>query len=85
MRRRLGREGCEWQRGRRRLGARRRGDGLAGFRDSTRERVSSRQGRSADGIGPTTTVTPRQCVDGKVDPGGGQEMSTSQPVPFWIE
>lgn len=38
---------------------------------------------SADGIGPTTTVLPRRCLDGKLDPGGGQEMSTSQPVPFW--
>jgi RHS repeat-associated protein len=36
-----------------------------------------------DGIGPTTTVEPRQCIDGKVDRGLGLEMSTTQPVPFW--
>lgn len=32
---------------------------------------------------PPTPVTQFLCPDGTTDPGGGQEMSTSQPVPFW--
>jgi hypothetical protein len=33
---------------------------------------------------PPPPVGQAPCIDGTIDPGGGQEMSTARPVPFWI-